>query len=503
MNLSEPDSLNVVIGNQQIDVDLSMFWAGYLLNYNDNNQFVPELATEEPTLRNGGIRSDGKTIVYHLRRGVRWQDGAPFDADDVIFSYRAIMNPKNNVNSRTGYDVIERIEKKDDYTIVVHLKHPWAPFVASFFTMSSTAYPVLPAHLLAKYPDINHVPYNEKPIGTGPFKVVEWQHGTLIRFVANRDYWRGPPKLQEIDYRPIPDANTVLTELRTHEEDMDFVASESQVGELRTIGGDEVQLVPFNAYVEYAFNLKNPILSDVRVRRALAAATDRKTIIDNVTHGVQLLGEGDQPSFLPWANSSIHPSPYDPAKAKRLLDEAGWRVGRDGIRSKDGKRLALAIATTTGSTTGAAVAVLLQRWWHDVGVEVSIRTYVAPLMFGGYAAGGIVQTGKYDVAFFSWYSGVDPDDSTLFMCDQFPPGGQNTYFFCDHRLDEAERIALSSYDPAVRKQAYDTIESILVSRRPFVTLWFVRRVNVYNSDLKNFKPAHAGVEIWNPWEIDI
>lgn len=502
-NLSEPDSLNPVIGNQQIDVDLSMFWAGYLLNYDDKNEFVPELATEEPTLRNGGIHSDGKTIVYHLRRGVKWQDGAPFTADDVVFTYRAIMNPKNNVNSRTGYDVIRRIEKKDDYTIVVHLKHPWAPFVASFFTMSSTAYPVLPAHLLAQYPDINHIPYNQKPVGTGPFKITDWQHGTLIRFVANPDYWRGPPKLHQIDYRPIPDANTVLTELRTHEEDFDFNASEAQVGEFRTIGGDEVQLVPFNAYAEYAFNLRKPILSDVRVRRALVAATDRKTIIDNVTHGVQLLGEGDQPDFLPWADKSIQQAPYDPAEAKRLLDEAGWHVGRDGVRTKNGKRLAITIATTTGSAAGAAVSVLLQRWWHDVGVEASVRTYVAPLMFGGYAAGGIVQTGKYDVAFYSWYSGVDPDDSTLFMCDQFPPGGQNTYFLCDHRLDAAERTALDSYDPAVRKRAYDTIQSILVSERPFLTLWFVRRVNVFNSDLKNFKPAHAGVEIWNPWEIDI
>ncbi|MGH7662423.1 MAG: ABC transporter substrate-binding protein, partial [Vulcanimicrobiaceae bacterium] len=104
VNVSEPDSLNVEIGNQQIDVDLSMFWAGYLLNYDDHNRFVPELATEEPTLRNGGIRPGGKTIVYHLRRGVRWQDGAPFTADDVVFSYRAVMNPRNNVNSRTGYD---------------------------------------------------------------------------------------------------------------------------------------------------------------------------------------------------------------------------------------------------------------------------------------------------------------------------------------------------------------------------------------------------------------
>jgi peptide/nickel transport system substrate-binding protein len=503
VNLADPDSLNSVVGNSQIDVDLSLFWAGYLLNYNDRNQFVPELATEEPTLRNGGIGKDGKTIVYHLRRGVKWQDGAPFGADDVIFTYRAIMNPHNNVNSRTGYDVIDRLVKKDNYTIEIHLKRPWAPFVASFFTMSSTAYPVLPAHLLAKYPDINHVSYNQKPVGTGPFKVAEWQRGTLIRFVANPDYWRGPPKLREIDYRPIADANTILTQLRTHEQDFDFNGSVAHIGELRAIDGDRVDLVPFNAYSEYAFNLKNPILADVAVRQALVAATDRETIVKNVTHGVQLLGEGDQPAFLPWANPKIKIERYDPQRAKRLLDADGWRAGRDGIRTKAGKRLALTIATTTGTATGNAVAVLLQRWWHDIGVDVSIRSYVSSLMFSGYAEGGIVQTGKYDVAFYSWYAGVDPDDSTLFMCDQFPPGGQNMYFFRNRRLDAAEHTALNSYDPAVRHRAYDAIQEMLVDQRPFLTLWFVRRVNVYNTDLQNFKPAHAGVEIWNPWEIDI
>ena len=503
VNSADPDSLNPVVGNEQIETDLSLFWAGYLFNYSDRNQFVPELATEVPTLRNGGISRDGRTIVYHLRRGVRWQDGAPFTAEDVIFTYDAVMNPRNNVPSHTGFDIVDRIEKKDDYTVVVHLKHPWAPFVATFLTLSSTAYPVLPAHLLAKYPDINQVAYNQKPIGTGPFKVVEWDHGTLVKFVANPDYWRGPPKLKEIDYRPIADANTILTELRTHEEDLDFFASDAQIAELRAIGGNRVSLVPFNAYAQIAFNLKNPILADLAVRRALVAATDRRTLNDDVTHGVNLLGEGDQPSFLPWFDSSIKTAPYDPALARRLLDADGWRVGPAGIRQKGGKRLALTFAFTTGSATGAEVAVLLQRWWKDVGVELSIRTYVSSLFFAGYAAGGIIQDGRYDTATYLWVSGIDPDDSTVFMCDQFPPAGQNTYHFCDPRLDAAERTALSSYDPDVRRRAYDTIQEILASQRPFFTLYFVRRVNVYNDDLKNFKPAHVGVEIWNPWELDI
>ena len=502
-DLADPDTLNPVVGNQQIGVDLSMFWAGYLFNWSDRNDFVPELATEVPTLGNRGISRDGRTIVYHLRRGVKWQDGAPFGADDVIFTYRAVMNPKNNVGSRTGFELIDRIEKRDDATVVVHLKQAWAPFIATFFTLSGTAYPILPAHLLAQYPDINRIAYNQKPIGTGPFKVVEWQHGTLIKFVANPDYWRGRPKLDEIDYRPIPDQNTILTQLRTHEADMDFNASSAQFVELRKIDGDRVDLVPFAAYAQLSFNLANPILADVRVRQALVYATDRKTLIAKVAHGAHLLGEGDQAPYSGWADPALKPWPYDPPRAKQLLDDAGWRIGADGIRVKDGKRLALTFVITTGSATGNATAVVLQRWWRDVGVDLSVKGYAPGLMFASYGAGGIIQRGKFDVATLSWFAGIDPDDSTLWMCDQFPPAGQNTYRFCDKRLDAAERVALSSYDRPTRKRAYDTIQSILVEQRPFLPTWFIRRINVYNSDLRNFKPAHAGVVIWNPWELDI
>ena len=503
VDLAEPDSLNPVVGNQQIETDLSMFWAGYLFNWSDRNQFVPELATEVPTLRNHGISRDGKAIVYRLRRGVRWQDGARFGADDVIFTYRAVMNAKNNVSSRTGYDLIERIDKKDDATIVVHLRRPWSPFIATFFTMSSTAYPILPAHLLAKEPDINRVAFNQKPVGTGPFKVTLWQHGSRIQFVANPGYWRGKPRLDEIDYRPIPDQNTILTQLRTHEADMDLNASSAQIDELRAIDGVRVDLVPSAAYAQYAFNLSNPILSDRKVRDALVYATDRRTLISKVAHGVQLLGEGDQPPYLGWGNPSIRLVPYDPGRARKMLDGAGWRAGADGIRVKAGARLALTLAINTGSAAGTATAVLVQRWWRDVGVDVSVRTYSTPLMFATYGGGGILQTGKFDVAFYAWYSGIDPDDSTLFTCDQFPPAGQNVYHFCDPTLDAAERTALTSYDPATRRRAYDTIQSILVSEHPFETLWFIRRISVYNTNLRNYKPAHAVTPFWNPWELDI
>jgi peptide/nickel transport system substrate-binding protein len=501
--LGDPDTLNPLLGQFQIDVDLSMFWAGYLFNYSDRNELVPELATDVPTLANGGIAKDGRTITYHLRRGVQWQDGAPFSADDVVFSWHAVMNPSTNVQTRTGYDVVRAIDEPNPYTIVIHLARPFAPFVNTFFTMSATPYPVLPKHLLAKYPNLNQVPYNSKPVGTGPFVVQEWRRGDTLRMVANPHYWRGAPKLNEVDYRSIPDENTLTTSMRTHELDLWYNASSTNYPVASKIDGTRAMLTPFTSYSLLGFNVKRPAMSDVAVRRALAYATDRKRMIETVTFGVQLLGEGDQPAFS-WAHDpNLHPIPFDPDKARAVLDAAGWKTGPDGVRSKGGRRLHLEIATTTGSALGNRVAVLLQSAWRGVGIEAEVKSYTASLMFASFASGGIVQGGKFYVDFFAWINGTDPDDSTNFMCDQIPPGGNNVFRFCNAELDAQERIAMTSFDRDVRKKAYARIQQIIVDQVPMLTMWFARRFDVANDDLQNYKPAHAVTTFWNTWEYSI
>lgn len=502
-SINDPDTLSPLIGTYQVDTDLSMFWAGYLFNYSDRNELVPELATTVPTLANGGISRDGRTITYHLRKGVTWQDGAPFDAGDVVFTWHSVMNPNNNVGSRVGYDDVTRIDTPDPYTAVVHLRQPFGPFVGTFFTMAATAYPVYPRHLLAQYHDVNRVAYNSAPVGTGPFMVQEWHRGQVLRMVANPHYWRGPPKLKEVDYTVIPDDNTMLTQMQSHAVDLWYLAPSTLYHDETTISGARVVLTPFTQYSRIGFNVSHPNLADVAVRRAIAMATDRKRLIDTVTYGVNLLGEGDQPKFL-WAyDPSLRSWPYDPARANALLDSDGWKRGADGIRVKDGRRLRLEIANIAGSATGARMALLMQAAWRQIGIEAEIKNYASSLMLAGYNAGGILQTGKFDVEFSSWVNGIDPDDSTNVMCNQMPPAGQNTYRFCNRTVDAQERIALSSYDQATRKRAYAKIQEILVDQVPFVTTWFWQRIDVVSDDLHGYKPAHAVTTFWNTWEYSI
>jgi peptide/nickel transport system substrate-binding protein len=502
-SLSDPDTLNTLLGTFQVDIDLSMFWAGYLFNYSDANELVPELATEVPTLRNGGISKDGLTITYHLRKGVQWQDGAPFSADDVVFTWKAVMNPNNNVQTRTGYDDIASIGEPNSSTIVVRLKRAFSPFVNTFFTMSGTPYAILPKHLLAKYHDINQIPYNSKPVGTGPFIVQEWHRGQTLRMIANPHYWRGAPKLKEIQYRAIPDENTLTTSMRTHEIDMWYNASATNYPVASKIAGTHAVLTPFTQFSQVGINTARPITSDVAVRRAIAYATDRARMIETVTYGVNVLGEGDQPAFS-WAHDpNLKPVPFDPAKARATLDDAGWKPGPDGIRTKNGQRLHLTIAITTGNAVGIRTAVLLQSAWKDVGIEAEVKQYLSSLMFANYSSGGILQAGKFDVSFSSWVNGVDPDDATLFTSSAIPPGGQNIFRFRNQDVDAQERIALTSNDQAVRKAAYAKIQQIVVDQVPAVTMWFFRRFDVVSDDLKGYKPAHSVTTFWNSWEYSI
>ena len=502
-NLSDPDTLSPLVGNFQVDVDLSMFWAGYLFNYSDAGVLVPELAAEEPTAQNGGIAKDGRTITYHLRRGVQWQDGAPFTAADVVFSWHAVMNPANNVSSRVGYDDVASIDTPDPYTAVVHLEKPFAPFVGTFLTMAGTPIPVYPKHLLAQYRDLNQIPYNSKPVGTGPFIVQEWHRGQVLRMVANPHYWRGAPKLKEVDYHVIPDDNTIVNALRAHDIDLWYNASATLYPAASKIAGTHAVLTPFTQYSYVAFNLSRPMLRDVRVRKALALATDRKRLIDLLTFGVQILGEGDQPAFS-WAyDAALKPIPYDVARARTMLDAAGWHPGADGIRVKDGRRLHVDFVTTTGNVVGNRLAVLLQQAWKAIGVEVAVKPYASALMFASYGAGGITQTGKFDLNVSSWINGVDPDDSSLLTCDQIPPNGQNTYRFCNPAVDAQEQIARTRYDRATRTQAYGRIQETVVDQLPYLTMWFQRRFDVVSDDLRGYKPAHAVTTFWNTWEYAI
>ena len=503
-DIEEPIGLNPLLRLQAIGTDVDMFIFGLFFNLDDKVHYVPELATVVPTQQNGGISKDGLTITYHLRHGVKWQDGAPFTSHDVVFTVSAILNPKNNLQSRNGWDQIKNVEAMGPYEVRFHLKRIYAPAVASFFSEGGL-YPILPAHLLEQYPDLNRVPFNTNPVGTGPFKLVRWVHGDHLELAANPLYWRGPPKLQHIIFKVIPKETTIVVQLRTHEIDAWFRAPSNLYNEVKSLEPDyRVQLEPSFVYSHMDLNLKNPLFQDVRVRRAIHYAMNMQDIIDKVTHGVQLPADAEEPP-ISWAfNPHVMHYPFDPAQARALLTQAGWSPGPDGIMTKDGKRLSFNISAAAGGATGEATEQIVQQQLKAVGIDAKIKNYPAELLFAPGQDGGILQSGKYDAGFYSWVASDDPDgEVSLYSCDQFAPSGQNDMFWCDRTLTNALLAARATYDMAERKRDYGIAQAEVASQSATIVMWFQRQIYVTSTHFHGYIPAPATTSNWNTWEWSV
>jgi len=494
------DNPNPALSAQIASVDVAMLWGGWFFIVNDKGQLEPDLAVEEPTLANGGISRDGLTIHYHLRRGVQWQDGQPFTARDAIFSWHAIMNPANNVLSRTGYDLITKMTAPDPYTLVVRLRRPYSPAIASFFSMSGVPMCLLPEHLLGGMHDINHAAYNRQPVGTGPFAVTSYDPGTGFTLVANPHYWRGAPKLKEIRVMFVADENTRAVMMRSGEADLYYDPANRIVPELRTIPGTRVLRTPFNEFWYLSFNLSHPPLDDVRVRRAIAMAVDKNYVVNEILHGAALPAQSDQPAFS-WAHDPTVRGPaYDPAAAARMLDAAGWTLGSDGYRHKDGKTLELSFAYSTNAGDAVRYAPVFQATMKQLGVAIDVKGYPDAIYYASKQAGGILYNSHFDLAYEGWIAGVDPDDRTLWACDQRPPNGFNSALLCDPRVDEQEDVATRSYDQRVRRAAYFRIQELLNQDLPAVFLYWELRNDDIRDGFVGYRPAPAVSEFWNSWQ---
>ena len=467
---------------------------------------VPILATAVPTTANGGISKDGLTITYHLHSGVKWHDGAPFTSKDVKFTWQAMMNNANNVNERVGYEDVKSVDTPNDTTVVFHLKHKFAPFVDTVFGESDSPVAIIPQHLLAKYPDLNRVPFNSEPIGTGPFKVARWVRGDHIELVANDAYFRGKPKLRSIIVREIPDENTSINALRSHDVDYMFEASPQAYTQLKTIPEVKVVLNDQPQTLQLLINTTRPGLSDVRVRRAIAYAIDKQSLVDKNTGGSARVAWADQPPFQWSYTDDVMKYPYNVATARKLLADAGYTPGSDGIMRKNGQPLSYVLSHNVENVTRRLAAVQIQSMLKAVGIDAQIKTYPANLLFATYGQGGVLTTGKYDLNVSGWIAGQDPDDHSEFTCDQIPrpshPDGVNYTRYCTPEMDAAQQRALSSYDRAVRKPAYAQIQKLLARDLPIVFLWYPRQAHGINPDFKGFAPNPVN-ESWNAYEWEI
>lgn len=491
----EPDSLNLMYGHSfATDMVVGMLYS-FLLRYDAQGNFIPDLATAVPTIANGGISRDGKRIVVHLRRSAAWADGTPLTAADWLFTYHAVMNPNNAVKTRYGWDAIASASAPDPYTIVIRLKRPNVA-VLGILGFGGAAYPPLPAHLLAKLPNLNTAAFNQHPLSSGPYLLKEWNHGTSLVFVPNPRYFRGPPKLKEVIWKIVPDVNTLFNELATHEVDVYGGINANSIARLSQIDGITVVHRVTANWRHLGINISRPQLADVRVRRAIAEAVDWKRIEQKVFHSLDRLAVSD---IFPesWAAPALSPYRYDPADAKRLLAQAGWRLGPDGVLHKGALAMHVTIYATTGHQENSESQVLIQAMLRSVGIDVAVRNYPGSYLF---AMDGPLYTGKYDLEWSIETNGPDPENSGSWNGAFIPPRGANTSWLNDPIVNETSAAAASTFDQAARKTLYQREEERLRELVPAVFFSWQTDYTAMNADVRNYIPAAFIGDTWNAWE---
>lgn len=499
-DISDPDNLNEYLSTMDLVYFLSSMIYSYMIVADDQGRLQGDLATEVPTLANGGISRDGKTYVYHLHRNVRWHDGVPLTSADVKFSWQAVVNPNNNTLHREGYTEIASIDTPDPYTVVVHLRRRYPPFVSKFFTpLQEGGKPILPAHILAKYHSINQVPFNSAPIGSGPFKFVKWERGRQIVFERNTAYFKGTPKLERIIFSIIPQDQTILNEVRLHHVDLVASPPSTLYDRYKNLPGVVTQLYPWNSQSLLIMNESHPGLDDVRVRRAIASSIDYGAIIDKLTHGS---GETAYDIIPPTAIGYVKNPPYryDPAAANRMLDAAGYKRGPDGVRSNGKTRLEYTLDIIAGSDSLRMVAVQLQQYFGAVGVRLGIKTYAYDEIF---TPDGPIYANQYDFATYGVTLSWDPDMLYYIGCKYFYPKGENTYRYCNRQVDDLETAGLSTDDVARRAAIYSRAEKLMWQTIPYIPLYERDRIAVHSPDLRNFKVNPSSTPWYNMWQWDI
>jgi peptide/nickel transport system substrate-binding protein len=460
---------------------------------------VPELLERIPTIANGGLSRDGRTITYRLRRGVLWSDGVPVTSADVLFTLRAILDPANPVASREGYDLIDQALAPDAHTVQLRLRRSWAPAVATFFAYGTSPQYVLPAHVLARQHPLAEAAFNAAPsVGDGPFVFTAWSRGDRLEYRANPRYWRGEPRVRRLDIRIVPDPGTNLTLLQSGMIDFNLIAP-AQAAALAHMTGLAYAVVPTALVAGIALNVARPPLSDARVRRAVAEAIDRPSISAKITLGRYPVSNSDRPRFS-WAfDPAIRQPRFDPQAADADLDAAGWRFGDGAVRVREGKPLALTYVQFPETTTGVRVATFVQAELRERGLDVTIKSVSNAQLFLPASEGGTLANGRFDMAYVPWQMGADPDDRFLLGCS----GAEKNYMrYCNPVVQNLEDRAVAAPVQAQRREAYRRIDAIVARDVPIVYLFNPQYVYAYRTRLHGFAP-NAFSPTWNAYAWSI
>jgi len=416
------------------------------------------------------VSRDCRNMTFQLKKNVKSHDGRPFTADDVVFTYQAMVNPKTPTAYKEDFKAVESIEAVDAHTVRVRYARPYAKALQSWSTN------MLPRHLLESYVAegrLREAPQNrESPVGTGPYRFKEWRTGEKVVLTANRDYYDTGPYLSRLVYRIIPSQATIFLELKAKAIDSSSTLTALQYKRQTDYPGFRRAYqkfrYPSSAYTYFGFNLKDPRFADKRVRQAFAYAISKQELIEGVRLG---LGREATGPYKPgtWVyNPNVKRYPHDLERARQLLAEAGWREKNgDGLLVKDGKPFTFTLMTNQGNDERKKIAELIQASLRELGVGVDIRILEWASFIKEY-----VKKRRFEAIVLGWGIGLDPDQYEIWHSSKTGPDDLNHISYANPEVDEMLERGRSSCFEDERKKYYDRLQEILAEDQPVVFLYF-------------------------------
>ncbi|MCK4463679.1 MAG: peptide-binding protein [Candidatus Omnitrophica bacterium] len=431
------------------------------------------------------IKDDGLTIIFHLRKNVKWHDGRPFTAEDVRFTYGKLIDPDVPTPYSGDFKKVKFFEALNPYTIKITYKEPFSPGLASW------GMAIMPKHILENE-NLLTSSFSRSPIGTGPYKFKRWKSSERIDLVSNHGYFEHTPYIDRYIYKVIPDPSTMFLELQT--ENIDSMGlSPLQYKRLTDTRYFKKSYRKFRypsfGYTYMAYNLKSELFTDKRVRQAINYAVDKKEIIDGVLLGLGRICTGP---FIPesWAyNKNVKPCPFDVNRAKKLLRTAGWADSDgDGWLDKEGEIFEFTLLTNQGNNLRIKTAEIIQRRLKEVGIKVNIRVLEWAVFINEF-----VDKKRFEAIILGWSLSRDPDCYDIWHSSKTRPGEFNFISYSNSGVDKLLIEGRRRFDKEKRKEIYHKIHEVLYEEQPYLFLYVPDALPAVHRRFRGIEPAPIGI----------
>ncbi|KPF66166.1 ABC transporter substrate-binding protein [Bosea sp. AAP35] len=491
----EPTAFNPLMPGIEVDETVWMQIFNTMWVADPRGNLIPDLAVEVPSEANGGISEGGLAWRVKLRDGVTWHDGTAFTAEDVKYTLELIDTPGFKSRTRVGHALVTDIKVIGPLEISWRMEKAYAPYLA---LLSNTF--IVPKHILGQASDPNTAPFNQNPVGTGPFKWGTRTPGDNILLVANEAYHGDGPYLERAILKYVPDQGALYARFRSGEVDLIIGTGipANFYAEAVKLPGRKVGKVPSASLEMLMPNLEHPVLRDKAVRKALYASLNKQAIIEIIYYGLHIPAESFSPQES-WAfNPNLPRHVYDVALANKILDKAGWKRSGSGTRMKDGLPLAFAVSTTTGAPLREQAQQLMVQDWQRIGARITINNMPAAVIWGEFYT-----RSQFDLLIVgtAFRTVIDPDPAARFASDAIPArsgAGANQMQWQNAEVDRLLKAGQATFDKEKRKAIYWKLQEIAREELPILPIYQYAPVEGYKEGLIGYQPnVNARQNSWN------